>query len=516
VPEITQKTIHPTGEQKNASIMAPKRAVELETYGGKVHVEWDPQAAVTPLGQLPFFIDFLKTAELFDPWVSDCPLDYKSPNAPKKVEVLGTLVLSVLAGHFRYAHINTVRCDGVNPELLGMNKVASEDSVRRAFLHMNEDAAIKWLQDHLMRCYGPLLYEPWILDIDSSVKPLYGHQEGAVVGYNPQKFGRPSHVFHTYMMANTRLVLDVETRQGNQTAALYTRPGLWALLRHMPREAWPKFLRGDCAWGNEGAMSEAEENDMPYLFKLKQSQKVKDFIATLFWADEWIPVGQGWEGIEGNVQLDGWTKSRRAIAMRRRIRSDVVAQKKEKKLLGQKEFVFMDPQDRKYEYAVLVTSLDDEIEVLVQHYRDRADAENNFDELKNQWGWCGYTTHDIKRCGIISRIIALVYNWWTLFTRLAIPSKHAEAITSRPLLMHAIGRQTKHAGQTTITITSMHAKAGKVQRCLTSLERFLREIKTSAEQLTWLERWRKILSRIFVWFLKGRPLAVPKLQLNSV
>jgi hypothetical protein len=28
------------------------------------------------------------------------------------------------------------------------------------------------------------------------VKPLYGHQEDAQVGYNPQKPGRPSHVYH--------------------------------------------------------------------------------------------------------------------------------------------------------------------------------------------------------------------------------------------------------------------------------------------------------------------------------
>jgi hypothetical protein len=31
-------------------------------------------------------------------------------------------------------------------------------------------------------------------------------------------------------------------------------------------------------------------------------------------------------------------------------------------------------------------------------YRDRGDAENVFDELKNQWGWGGFTTQDLKRC----------------------------------------------------------------------------------------------------------------------
>ena len=32
----------------------------------------------------------------------------------------------------------------------------------------------------------------WILDCDTTVKLLYGHQEGAEVGYNPTKPGRPS------------------------------------------------------------------------------------------------------------------------------------------------------------------------------------------------------------------------------------------------------------------------------------------------------------------------------------
>ncbi|MEJ2118411.1 MAG: hypothetical protein P8Y36_11175, partial [Alphaproteobacteria bacterium] len=40
------------------------------------------------------------------------------------------------------------------------------------------------------------------------------HQEGAVVGYNPKKPGRPSHVHHTYMLAGLRLVMGVETAPG--------------------------------------------------------------------------------------------------------------------------------------------------------------------------------------------------------------------------------------------------------------------------------------------------------------
>ena len=76
-----------------------------DTFGGRVHVEWDPSAAATPLGQLPFFIEFLKLGGLFDPWVADCPLSLSSPNAAATRDILGTLLLAVLAGHQRYAHI---------------------------------------------------------------------------------------------------------------------------------------------------------------------------------------------------------------------------------------------------------------------------------------------------------------------------------------------------------------------------------------------------------------------------
>jgi hypothetical protein len=39
-----------------------------------------------------------------------------------------------------------------------------------------------------------------------------------------------------------------------------------------------------------------------------------------------------------------------------------------------------------WEYAVLVTNSGYALESMAQLYRDRADAENGFDELKNQWG----------------------------------------------------------------------------------------------------------------------------------
>ena len=95
--------IHPEGERElvgNEALEDPLAGtISLDTFGGKIQVKWMPDEAVSAFGQMAFFIEFLKTSGLFDAWVDDCPLRYTSPNAPKKRDVLGTLLLSVLAGH---------------------------------------------------------------------------------------------------------------------------------------------------------------------------------------------------------------------------------------------------------------------------------------------------------------------------------------------------------------------------------------------------------------------------------
>ena len=510
--KLIPPNLHPTGEPEIFSeALRIQAALAVETFAGRIHVEWDPQAAVTPLGQLPFFIEFLKTAELFTPWVAECPLERSSPNAPANVDLLGTLLLSVLAGQRRYSHITAIRADGVNPDLLGMSRVLSEDAVRRAFISAEESDCARWLQHHLHICYGPLLHEPWILDVDTTVKPLYGHQEGAVVGFNPHKPGRPSHTYHTYFVANLRLVLDVEVRPGNQSAALYSRPGLWALLDRLGPNARPAFIRGDCAWGNEGVMREAEEYGVNYLFKLKQSPGVRRLIEQAFAREDWSDAGQGWQGVEDQLRLAGWTRARRVIVLRRPVKAELALQQKGHP--DQMEMAFMETlkPGQVYEYAVLVSSLGDPILTLAQHYRDRGDAENNFDEMKNQWGWGGYTTQDLKRCAIMARVVALIYNWWSLFVRLAIPERHAEAITSRPLLLHAIARLTRHAGQSLLSVTSTHGKMAEIKRMLERVNLVLDRLRVTAEQLTRAERWRWLLSVIFRNFLGGRLLKAPPL-----
>ncbi len=520
--DLSLVSTHPAGEiisskaEGSVPAVVLPDSVPLDTLGGRVHVEWDPQAPVTPMGQVVFFSQFLQTAGLFDPWVEECPLDYRSPNAPKVRDVLGTQFLSVLAGHHRYAHVSALRHDTVNPPLLGMSKVVSEDSMRRAFKDEPSEKIELWQRRHLHLSYQPLLYEPWILDVDTTIKTLYGHQEGAQVGYNPHKKGRPSHVYHTYFMGSARLALDVEVQPGKQTAALHSQPGLWRLVDELLKEARPWLVRGDCNFGNESLIAQAEARNQNYLFKLRLTRKPKDLIRQMERTGDWKDAGQGWQGREGNLRLQGWSRSRRVIILRRKLAQAGVNRtlKQGSQLLLNWTGLFP-VQGPIYEYAVLVTSLPEEVLMIAQLYRDRADMENNFDELKNQWGWGGFVTKDLARCEIAARHIALIYNWWSLFVHLADPSKRREAITSRPMLLGAVARKTTHAGQVSLIITPAHAQAGRIQEMLHRVSTFLTGLMESAEQLTSAERWRRILSKIFEKELGGRPLCGPSLVLPS-
>lgn len=477
----------------------------LLTGGGAYEVQWDTAAAVTPMGSLVYFAQYLSAAQMLDRLVADCPLAYRSGNAPRKRDVLGTVVLAILNGQTRYAHINALRQDRVSAEVLNVGKMVSEDSVRRAFARGAECAWDQWLRGHERAVWEPLLSEPYVLDIDNTIKPLYGHQEGAELGHNPQKPGRPSHNYHTYFVGSLRLVLGVEVLGGKQHAGKHGTPGLWNLLDGLPPGCRPQLLRGDVSYGNEHGMLEAEVRRQGYLFKLRQTTKVRTAVERLErTAEVWSDAGDGWQGAEVSLQLMGWSKARRCVFLRRP--AERFAPPSALSPSAEFDFVRVLDPGPCYEYIVLVTNTDHPIVGLSQLYRDRADCENVFDEIKNQWGWAGFVTQDLRRCRIMARLIALVYNWWNIFTRLAQPDRHMEAVTSRPLLLHAVGRLVTTARRKIVRLTSTHAMAERIQWVLSRIGEFFNRLKAIAEQLSPEAIWAVILSVAFRVWLRGKVL----------
>src|SRR5215469_13591464 len=81
--DLNERIAHPVGEQPEVE----EWSAVADTFARRVHIVHQPECAtqtrraghsattpVTPLGQLPFFVEYLKQGGLFDGWVADCPL----------------------------------------------------------------------------------------------------------------------------------------------------------------------------------------------------------------------------------------------------------------------------------------------------------------------------------------------------------------------------------------------------------------------------------------------------------
>jgi hypothetical protein len=164
-------------------------------------------------------------------------------------------------------------------------------------------------------------------------------------------------------------------------------------------------------------MGECERRGQKYLFRLRQTKGVKELIAALERQGRWVDAGAGWQAREGALRLMGWSRERRVVVLRRDAnapRSEPPVALPEPSPAGAATpaepsglLVEVAPEPA-WEFIVLVTNLDWEPRSLAQSYRQRADCENAFDELKNQWGWGGFVTRDLLRSRISARTVALL------------------------------------------------------------------------------------------------------------
>lgn len=123
--------------------------------------------------------------------------------------------------------------------------------------------------------------------------------------------------------------------------------------------------------------------------------------------------------------LHSWRQERRVVVLRRQLASPP-----ELDDYGQAQLPELNLElgGIWYEHAVLVTNWEEpDLEVIAQVYRDRAATENVFDDLKNQWGWTGFSTADLKRSQLMARIVALIFNWWKLYLRMTLGPENGEA-----------------------------------------------------------------------------------------
>ena len=460
--------------------------ISLATLAGKFTITRTDEA-LTPYGGLAAWSGFLKHLGILERLAERCPVVRTSPNAAPVREVLHSFVAGALVEGKRFCHVRWVMDDPAVATVLGMARVRGEDALPRLAKGLDPARLRQWLNGPQTELYAALP-DRFIADWDSTVNTRYGQQEDAAVGYNPHKRGRKSHHPLICVAARTRLCLHLEWRPGDTVSATDWQPAMEKLWLHptIRQRLW--LNRGDVGFGQEAIMAwhEAAGQTRPkYLFKLKLTNNVRRAIARVPWP-QWAgaPTVGCQQLAETTVRLHGWSRERRIIILRTLKPTNPSPQ----------DLFWETPED---EVAVFVTNLertDATLDQVALLYAQRADTENVFDELKNQWGFRGYCSGKAVVTELAARLVLLTYNLWSLFTRLMglNPGHHTEAIKSRRNFLFLAAQVVQSGRQRTLKLAVKADWWEVLKGCYQRLQSWL---VTTAPQLESQGNFLRLLAR---------------------
>jgi hypothetical protein len=472
--------VHPEGEEQER--------FRFGCGGGTVAVAMAGDR-LTPYGGAAAWSHFLEKLGVVADLGRRFPLERTSPNATPVADVLQAFMFNCLLGGRRFAHARRVQDDQALAVILGLQKgrMCGEDAFYRMMAKVPRERARAWLAWSERDLYAALP-SAFVADWDSTVNTRYGRQEEVARGYNPHKPGRGSHHPLLCIVAGTRLALYLKWRRGDTVSASHWIEAMEQVWSHPEMPLRLQLNRGDIGFAQEKIMAWHESPGVPrphYLFKLKLTANVRRAIARVPWPD--------WEGrpslgleqyAETSVKLEGWSRARRLIVTRTL-----------KPATPSPQDVFWGLD--KEEFTAYVTNLEPSAATpsqIVLTYRQRADAENVFDELKNQWGFSGFCSGKGVVSETAARLLLLTYNLWSLFVRvLKEEGVHREAITSRDDLLVMPAKLVVSGRQKNLKLSigqkwwsALSRSYQRLQRWLSTIAPQLEPQQTFARYLCWL------------------------------
>src|SRR6266478_6281771 len=129
------------------------------------------------------------------------------------------LIYPIVLGLERLESASFLRPDETFQYLTGLPSYPDPQSLRRFLLQAPPEfrAQLHRFNNRLLQrfIHLPEHRSRLILDLDSTVVTVFGHQEGAAVGYNPRYRGKRSYDPLLCLEANSSFLWDVELRRGN-------------------------------------------------------------------------------------------------------------------------------------------------------------------------------------------------------------------------------------------------------------------------------------------------------------
>ena len=241
----------------------------------------------------------------------------------------------------------------------------------------------------------------------------YGVQDGAKKGYNPGKRGRPSHHPLIAFIADVKLVANMWLRSGDTSSANNFLSFLEGTLSKLKNKT-VSLIRLGSGFFQSAILDYLEFKIMDYVVAAKFTQPIQRVIAN---CSNWILLDTGIEICEQLYQSDSWTKPRRLIIVRQRIKDRPKATGRQLGLFTAEEIY------KNYRYSAYVTNLKLAPAEIWRLYRGRGDAENRIKELKYDFGFDSFNLKGFYATEASLTFVMIAYNLMALFRTFVLQEK---------------------------------------------------------------------------------------------
>lgn len=395
-----------------ASALHKTTRVEFNALFGQTKLLLDETPkAITPFGGLASLLAFLGQIGYAQEVQQHLP--FAAPTSNNSIPLAHTLtafIISVVTGARRFAHCQWLRADHVLHAMLGMERFPGDDTIRNFFLQFTQ-AHIEAFWRPLWRWLLGLLAcgkAGFSLDLDSTVFSREGSQEGAAKGYNPRRKGRKSHHPLLAVLAEAPFILHGWLRSGNTGAARGVVPFLQEALALLPEGTWIRCVRADSGFFEEGMLAFLEQRNLPYLVVARMTSTLKRRCAGI---KDWTLIDENHAVGEFTAQLFGWSKARRFVVVRERVRED-------KEAVGRK---LIDLPG--YTFRVWVTNRSEKTEELWRDYNRRATIEQRIEELKNDLAAKGFCLKSFFATESAFLAVLFTFNLLSLYQHQTTPTQ---------------------------------------------------------------------------------------------
>lgn len=317
------------------------------------------------------------------------------------------LMWPLILGLDRMETASLLRSNGTFQFLTGLPSFPDPQTLRRFLLTSPDSfaAELRRVNDRLLQFFThlPLPRSRMILDLDSTVVTVFGHQQGAAVGYNPTHRGKKSYQPLLCVESNSAHLWGARLRPGQTDPHSGTTELLqecWSVLPAGIREV---RARADAGFYHDGFLSALENCSIQYAVVAKIYPPLKRLLPGI----TYHPVNAQWEMGECDHQLQSWSEGRRHVFARRLIEASE----------GPPSLFTMG----RYQYRGWVTNLDLSSPGVQHFYDGRAIIEVRIRELRQDFAFANIPTRAFAANALYLEIVRLAYNLVTAFQRICLP-----------------------------------------------------------------------------------------------